>query len=407
MAERLRYIPELIDVHAEDLAFLLGQRRKALQSPRHSSAQYLDLNERIEAHLQGLSIPPPAEIAARLGPWLASADRDEVCASALAMLRQADPAVEQALLTRFANAVGPRLLGLRDALSACLTDSRQDAMQHLMRLGPPPLASSAAVVLANHGWLDPAALRLDELLLDADAGVAGLAWRAASRADVAARIDDPSRLPFDRPFAAALAHESPALRSSAWEALVWSGRPGAVDALRGAVQRGDAAAAAWLAIVGDEDDAPLIQQAALSTGDPEARCALIARYGHPSGLNALVRWMDPGNVALAVAAGQAFRRITGVDVNGQRVTMPVPDDADEFTREMAPLVWLPDATQAHSLMLLHGPDWFEGTRWCEGRRLDQGLDREQFRMLDMEARWDVAARAAADGQPVSTPCPIH
>jgi hypothetical protein len=124
-------------------------------------------------------------------------------------------------------------------------------------------------------------------------------------------------------------------------------------------------------------------------------------------LNALVRWMDDADVAQAAAAGEAFSRITGIDIRGERRTLPVPDDADEFEREMAPDVWLPDAGKARMLVERHGSEWAAGLRWCNGLRLDVELTRDMLAQLDLEARWDAAARAALARRPISAPAPIH
>ena len=42
---RLRYIPDLLTVHLEELEFLWGQRRLALYSPRYFLRDFLHLNE--------------------------------------------------------------------------------------------------------------------------------------------------------------------------------------------------------------------------------------------------------------------------------------------------------------------------------------------------------------------------
>jgi len=124
-------------------------------------------------------------------------------------------------------------------------------------------------------------------------------------------------------------------------------------------------------------------------------------------LNALVRWMKGEDVAQAAAAGEAFTRITGIDIRGERRTLPVADDADEFEREMAPDVWMPDAEKARALVERRGAEWASGQRWCNGIRLDGELSRETLVQLDLEARWDAAARAALAGRPISAPAPIH
>ena len=50
---RARYIPSLLQTHLDDLAFIAGQRREALGSRLHSLREFGELNERMEAHLQG------------------------------------------------------------------------------------------------------------------------------------------------------------------------------------------------------------------------------------------------------------------------------------------------------------------------------------------------------------------
>ena len=117
--------------------------------------------------------------------------------------------------------------------------------------------------------------------------------------------------------------------------------------------------------------------------------------------------MSGTDPALAVAAGEAFTRITGAEVRGERKALPVAEEADEFTREMAGEVWFPDVPKARALMERRSAEWAAGTRWCNGVRLDGEVSREQLTQLDLEARWDVAARAALAGRPVSAPPPIH
>ena len=101
--------------------------------------------------------------------------------------------------------------------------------------------------------------------------------------------------------------------------------------------------------------------------NPAGRCAALARYGHPAVLPTLVRWMEGDDPVQAHAAGEAFMRITGTDIHGERRTLPVPDDADEIDREMAPLVWMPDPAKARRLLEEHGSTWNAGTRWCACR----------------------------------------
>lgn len=399
---RTRHIAELLNVHAEDLAFLWGQRREALGSRKHTLREYAELNERIEAHLQGLLVAEPAALVAWLQPQLAGTDRDEVFAAAYALLRLGEAASTHVVVIEFSRAAGPALAGLRDALSTAPHALFVAEMQSALDRAKPITAASAAVVLANHRLLDGTAPRFARLLEDADAEVCELAWRAAGVAD--ARVAPDLLM---RPFRFALAHAAPAVRSAGWAAVAWSGQRQALPLLRQVAAEHDTAALQWLAVLGGAEDAALLHEVALAMSDVQARCSLLARFGHPSVLNVLLPWMESDDIAWAAAAAQAFTRITGVEIRGERTALPVPEDADDFTREMAPEVWLPDVAKARALMARHGEEWVAGTRWCAGVRVDADIAPELLVRFDLEARWDAAARAAMAGRPLSGPAPIH
>lgn len=399
---RLRYIPELLEVHREDLAFLWGQRREAIGSRLHTLRELNSLNERVEAHVQGLLVAPPEALVELLQPRLAEADRDEAFAAAFALLRLGRPPAAALVVTAFMQATGATLAGLCDALSAAPAGPFIDEMKSALDHAKPLTAASAAVVLANHRVLTGQARRLSALLAHEDPRVCELAWRAATLTDT--RDATPAHT---RPYQHALNHPSPQVRHAAWGAAAWTGQAQALPLLRHIAERGDAVALHWLAVLGGREDVPLIQRQALAIEDAEQRCGLLARFGHPSALNALVRWMDDGQPRLAVAAGEAFTRITGIDIRGERRELP-PDDADdEFAREMAPLVWLPDAAKARASMNQHGGDWAGGSRWCQGLRVDGELPADLLQQFDLEARWDAGARAAMAGSLLCSPPPVH
>ena len=398
---RARHITDLLQVHVEDLAFLWGQRREAIGSCKHTLREYGELNERIEAHLQGLLVAEPAALVGWLQPQLAGGDRNEVFAAAYALLRLAEPAATQAVVVEFSRAAGPALAGLRDALSLAPEALFAAEMQSALDQAKPITAVSAAVVLANHRLLDGQSPRLARLLEDTDPAVCELAWRAAMVTDAVAPLSAPKR-----PFNHALGHSAPAVRSAGWAAAAWAAQVRAMPLLRQFAASGELPALHWLAVLGGPEDLPLLQKAALDMSDGASRCALLARFGHPSALNALLLWMGGSDAALAVAAGEAFTRITGAEIRGERKALPVAEDADEFTREMAPEVWFPDVPKARALMERRGAEWAAGARWCNGVRVDGEVSREQLTQFDLEARWEAAARAAMSGHPLSAPAPI-
>ena len=109
-AARTRLIADLLQVHVEDLAFLWGQRRDALGSRKHTLREYSELNERIEAHLQGLLVAEPAALVGWLQPRLAGGDRNEVFAAAYALLRLDESAATQAVWSNSRGRQGRRWL---------------------------------------------------------------------------------------------------------------------------------------------------------------------------------------------------------------------------------------------------------------------------------------------------------
>lgn len=400
---RARHIPQLLDVHAEDLAFLWGQRRAALDSPEQTLRDIAQLNERIEAHLQGLLIAPAAELAKRLEAALGGGDRDEVFAPAFAALRCEDAATARQVITEFSRASGPALLGLRDALGQAPAARVADELRNALAYAKPTVAAAAAVALASQKLLTPDASGLARLLLDEDATVCAQAWAAAWRAD---RQAPPGTHAAPRPYREALARTETVVRHEAWASAAWSGLAQAIAPLRRAAADGDEAALQWLCVLGTPDDSKALGAAAMALPSPERRCAALARYGHPAVLPTLLRWMEGEDAVTAHAAGLAFTRITGAEIQGERRTLPVPDDADEIDREMAPLVWMPDIAKARRLLEEHGAQWGAATRWCAGRRMDMDFAADDLTALDLQARWDVAARAALAGRPVSAPRPI-
>lgn len=399
---RARFIADLLEIHAQDLAFLWGERRDALNSARHTLREYAELNERIEAHVQGLLVAGPEALLEMLRPLLAAPDRDEAFAAAYALLRLAQPEPTRAVVAEFSRANGAALAGMRDALGFAPPALFAAQMRAAFEQAEPLTAVSAAAVLANHRLLDGRSPRLALWLQHDDPSVCALAWRVAAMVDAVAQGRAPKR-----PFAQALAHASDLVRGAAWLTAMWSGQVRALPALRQRAEEGDVVALRWLAVVGTPDDLALLERAVAGLGDAAAGCSLLARHGHPAVLGKLLRCMAEDDVVLAAAAGEAYTRMIGVELRGERRRAPVPADADDFDREMAPDLWLPDLARAKADSERKAPVYAAGTRWCRGFDLGSEVPRELLTRLDFEARWDAGVRAALAGTPVSAPPPIE
>jgi hypothetical protein len=148
----------------------------------------------------------------------------------------------------------------------------------------------------------------------------------------------------------------------------------------------------WLAATGGTDAAAAVGAALAALPHGPERCQLVARYGHPSLFAALLGWMESDDPLQAAAAGAAFTRMTGVEVEGRRVQTQGDDAADEFAREFAPEVFLPDLAKARAVLAGDAARWQAGGRWCRGHDLATSLSSQAQRAVDMQARWKPRVR---------------
>lgn len=399
---RQHHIPELLEIHADELAYLSGQRRAALYDTRYNFTSLLDLNDRIEAHVAGL-LTVPSALPGLLGKRLVAAtDRDDAFAAAHGLLRLANPALNAKVGELFATAQGPVLLGLRDAMVFAPLGASEPGLQALLAAGDPMRAVAAATVLAHHNRLPVQDAHFTRLLLDANPDVAEQAWRVLTRLD-ARLATTPDGAP-PRPYQPALLRAEPALYTAVLGAALWTAQPWVQAGLRRQVQNGDLIALGWLAAVGGAADWPLIELA-MAALPPLERPRLLGRFGHPATLPRLLEWMRNPDAKLAAASAGAFTRITGQDVRGGRVTPPVREGADDFEREMAPSVWLPDLVKVDTYLQQQGAQLAQVERCNRGLPLAADLTAATWAQVDLPARWDACARAALNGRPVAAPPP--
>jgi uncharacterized protein (TIGR02270 family) len=399
-ANRARFIPELLETHFEELEYLWARRRAALNSPVLTLRDFIDLNERVESHIQGL-LAVRSDLPKFLGHRLEEEGRDGVFAAACPLLCLADAAMTARVLEAFLTAQGPRLAGLRDAFGFAPAGLFASSMRKALTQGEPEMAVAAAVVLANQRLLDPATHRLTALLENEVPDIAELAWLALSHCDSANLSAAPVR-----PYKLGLLHDSPRVRAAAWQAAAWTRQPWALPTLRKLAGEGDRVALDWLAVLGRPEDWPQIMGLVSALESKADGCALLARFGHPKVLDLIGKWMMGDDIVLASVAGEAFTRLTGFDIRGQRKTVPVTADADEFTREFAPDVWMPDMDKAKAYWQRHKQSLAHGTRWRQGIDLGGECTLQTLAEIDLEARWDAHARSALAGQPLAAPPPI-
>jgi len=395
------FIPDILEEHLEEVAFLWGQRRAALRSPEYTPRSVADLEERIAAHVQGV-VAVAADGIELVRAALASDDADAAFAGAFSLLHTSLPGAEQEVLEAFVAAEGDRLAALSEALKhAPLGPAGLGRLALLAGDEPSPRTAAAAEALAFHGALELKPDRLAALLGAEDAAVRCAGWRLVGYmlAPVDAKL-----------YARALRDDEAAVRDAALLAGAWCGVQGVLPAARKiAAEPGPEHAATLylLAVLGAPEDLTLFQRVAADPAFGPERFRLAAAYGHPVLVDAVLAGMTADDPAAAAAAGAAFLKLTGVDVfTGERAQAPV-EGGDEFDAEFAEEYPVPDAERARREWSALAPQLGAATRICRGLDLGQPLDRASFDSLDMESRWELCLRGRFYGTWAGSPLALE
>lgn len=398
---RLRYIPDLLTIHLEELEFLWGQRRLALHSPRYFLRDFLHLNERVEAHIQGL-LAVPAALPDLLLPHILAADsRDSVFAAACPLLRLANPELTAHVIQCFEQADASIVSGFRDAFSFAPVGQFVTALKRILHEAAPLSAAYAATALANLRVLERNNSALSALLLHEDALIATTAWYASLTVDCL-----PSSVHQPRPYQQVLQRTETSLRDVVLKSAVWTQQPWILPVLHQLAVAGDMTALQWLAIVSTGEDGALIVDKFTALASPQHRCDGLVRFGHPAVLPVLRDWAARGDVFLASLAGDAFTRITAYDVRGERVQAPVSDAADDFERDFSQLIWTANSHKMTAYLTQNSSVLNSATRWSRGFPLDGIVTPEKLTPIDLQIRWDQLARHRLAGQTANQTAPI-
>jgi len=150
-----------------------------------------------------------------------------------------------------------------------------------------------------------------------------------------------------------------------------------------------------LAVLGTPTELPQIEKIAAAAVLGPQRFQAVGAFGHPALVALLLQAMAGDDPANAAAAGAAFFKITGCNVDsGRRVQIPPKQDqpVDEFEQEFLDEVMLPDASRAAAHWKEVQSKFSASTRVCRGFDLSEQVNDEVFAELDMESRWEVRLR---------------
>lgn len=339
------YPPCLLDVveeHFEELDFLWEQREGVVFAPDWTVEDLAELEERAEAHLDGLRLAERHAVDLAL-PFLQGEETFAATAATFVLMETREQALADAVLDALEAGATPEARdGIRIGLRHAGIDGVRERLIALADATDPALALAASDVLAFHRVDAPELERLVDVEGPAERA---LAWTALGRLGRVRDVTATRR---------ALEDADPAVGTAALRAAAMSGAPGLEAHCRAAALhpgQPSLAAVGLLGLFGAVEDLPLLEACAR-----DAECAAVAipaigALGRVQALPLLIELMGEGGDG-ARAAAAAFTRITGFpDLDGER---PPPRDAQAIDEEFEDDAPAPDPGKAQAWWERHG-----------------------------------------------------
>jgi uncharacterized protein (TIGR02270 family) len=361
--------PALMDVveeHLDEATWLWTQWERALVAPDHDLADTAEVEERLLAHVDGLTEGGAAVADALLWPALESDEPARVCVAALALLNSGLPAQQVRALLQ---SVGPvQRSAVQRAMEVCEDARLSEALLPLLESKDAELQATALEVLVSRGEAPDAVP--GRFLSHEDARLQVAALRA---------LQSPLRTGLYGPLLAALASKHPGVREAAIEAGLRTGVREAWATCRVAAMesRGREPLVLW-ALGGREEDMTLLIELLRV---PERRADALWALGFSgwvSAVEACLEWMADRKVARL--AGESFSSMTGLRLEGHLILPeeeppeePVPLEQEDLDADLVPRpeddLPRPDAAAVTSWWRQASQDFKRGTRYLMGYTL--------------------------------------
>lgn len=379
--------PVLLDVleeHLNELDFLWEQRERFVDSPEWTLRELAAVENRAEAHLDGLRIGGAHSVdLAR--PALVAGERGLATAAAFVMLAFDRPELEAEVLTAFEKAPPPGRDGIRIALRHAKIDRLVPRLAKLAVEAEPSSRAAALDVLAFHRKPPPKGIV--SLLGDPDPDVRKCTYDAVGRFGGPWSYDLLER---------SLDRDPPALRVAALRASARMGLPGLDETCRKAATRAASPAPealTFLGVVGSPGDLTILVNATSRPGLAVAAIDGLGALGASGAVPFLLdRMVEP---RLAHACGRAFSRITGASDLEASAPLPPPDDLTEEEKESWDESLPPDPAKAAAWWEREKARFRPEGRWQSGRDVSKDPLGEGFDALPLATRRDLALRERA------------
>jgi len=231
-----------------------------------------------------------------------------------------------------------------------------------------------------------------------DTAESGDSVNPALRAVPAAKLHSPA-VSVPQPFQEALEGEDPELREAALLAAACS-RQSWLLVYCGTRPLEDWWALYLLAVLGAPADLDHIRALTSSEEQAPTRFQLLGASGHPEVMQELLDAISGPDPVAAQAAGAAFTKITGAEIDAEGDSEPATDLSDEQEAgDDAPEPVTADCDPELARQHWHSiqGQYVPGTRWCGGVDVSQDLPDSVLDQLDLESRWEVCLRGIFSG----------
>ena len=316
MNQQASIIPHIIDQHAEEAAFLWLLRSNAVHAPHYDLRDLAKLDDRVEAHIDGLRIAGDYGWQVSLENMQAMEPGEIFTAAILALEGSDIERINQVYAT--VEECPEADVGLISALGWVDSKLLQGKVSGLLNSDKPYWRRVGIAACAVHR-VDPGKY-LEQSIADADVQ---LRCRALCTAGELGRVD---LLPA---ILEQLYHEETTVRFwAAWAAVLLGNHGSAMDALQAMIFQDPGSAERALQLVlralkpaGAND---LLKQVALD----EERMRLVVSGAGVSGNPYYIPWLikQMENPQLARLAGEAFSLITGADIAYEDLETDLPED---------------------------------------------------------------------------------
>jgi uncharacterized protein (TIGR02270 family) len=169
-------IPSVLAEHLEQLTMLWQQRQDAQRSPDYVREDAAQLDERLEAHVDGLLLAGEQAVPL-LEEALGGDESAAVFAAAFVLLRQEQAAMADRVVDAFLQAEPGQMAGIRQALCYGPIQSIEERLRGICESEQSSAAVAAFEVLAYHQRAAGLFHRLARLYADEDPAVRQAAWR--------------------------------------------------------------------------------------------------------------------------------------------------------------------------------------------------------------------------------------